>query len=357
MRITTYRLGERRIVQAGDGLWWEAHAGIGALQSGRCIVRGSLLFLFPSEREEPGYLKREFLESLHGLAEWDRTKYYCSNYSIHDCRSGRRLTDKEFFEWPRYRAVSIDHCDSWASVSRGNPHSLDARSFKLGQHEIIQRNGQWWWNTCSVSGTLREGRCAVEGEILFFGVCERAESGGLKESFLERFRHLPQWNSTNLFCPSCAIYDCRTGENLIGLEEDMHLAGPAVIPDGGVPIPFAKTASPLPLAMHSPPSAPFRTPRRSSCVDSTLSLLEGLAGKAFAEIHRMKEGVLKWRMRRKKRSLEMQNHRFHVKKWIAWGGVVILMVRFLLLFLHRLWECAGHHPEHHEHSADRHRRN
>ena len=43
MKSTFYRLGEYKIIDSGTGaLWWEAHAGLGALISGKCFIRGEI---------------------------------------------------------------------------------------------------------------------------------------------------------------------------------------------------------------------------------------------------------------------------------------------------------------------------
>ena len=348
MRVTSYRLGERKIIQAAGALWWEAHAGIGAFQSGRCFVRGNILLLGSSEKEEPGYLKREFIERLRGLPEWNHTRYYCSNYSIHQCRSGRRLTEMELAEGRGIRTQAGEHTDPVEQTPTEGPCPAPSISYRLGHHEITKKtDAQWWWKTYSSSGGPREGRCIIEGGILFFGAGKKIESQephNLKRTFLEHLGHLPQWKATEYYCPSCEIYDCRTGEN------------PFVQEGGGTFF--------IPSAKVIPSSTPMSIPSLSSSIDSTLSLLKELGGRAGRAVYRKTdEAIHKYRLWRKRKNIrsdqtatEMPVHRFPARKWIASIGAFILMVGLLLLvLLHDLWKGREHHHRDHEHSAGRHR--
>ena len=92
-REFSYKLGRYKITEViGGGLWWESHHGLGTIQKGKCFIEGSILILGPSEIEGPGFLKREFMEHLHRLSTWDKTKYYCLSHSISECRTGGRIS-------------------------------------------------------------------------------------------------------------------------------------------------------------------------------------------------------------------------------------------------------------------------
>ncbi len=92
-REVSYQLGRYKITEVDDGgLSWESHHGLGNIRKGKCLIEGNLLIIGPSEAEEPGFLKREFMEHLDKFPKWDRTKYYCLSHSIHKCRAGERLT-------------------------------------------------------------------------------------------------------------------------------------------------------------------------------------------------------------------------------------------------------------------------
>ena len=96
MQYTAYRLGELKIMENEHGdLWWETHIGLGSLKSGKCFINGNILFIKPSDSTEPGFLKGEFLDQLNKLPKWEKTKYYCASYKIHECKFGSR---KPIFE-------------------------------------------------------------------------------------------------------------------------------------------------------------------------------------------------------------------------------------------------------------------
>lgn len=349
MKTTFFRLGEHKIIQAGGALWWEAHTGVGAFKTGRCFVRGNILFLGPSEREEPGYLKREFLESLQALPQWGHTRYYCSTYSMNECRSGRTLTEEEMFEWAGSQTKKIQFFDKM------EPGTSAAASYRLGQHEITQKDGQWRWRTYSGSGRIREGRCIVESGILFLGTGQTEESGDLKHAFIERLRQLPEWRATSLYCPSCAVYDCNTGENIIREK-------PGVLLDGTLrPRHVLERLSKRSFAAPSLPSSTVQHTPFIHSAPSLLKELEKLAGKAGRAVHRkIHDPFLKHKRGLKKRfdktRCQIWAQRFSIKKWIAWSGAVVLMAGLLLLiFLHDLWENREHHHVRHDHSSGRHR--
>ena len=72
-----------KIIEDENGaLWWEAHTGVGALKSGKCFLKGDVLFILPGKLEEPGFLKREFLERIKKLPQWEKSRYYCLNNNL-----------------------------------------------------------------------------------------------------------------------------------------------------------------------------------------------------------------------------------------------------------------------------------
>lgn len=87
---TSYGLGRFEIIEKKNGeIWWETHAGFGRLRAGKCFIVGEILFIGPYKTEKPGFLKGEFIEHLNKLPKWEKTKYYCSSYSIYNCKTGR----------------------------------------------------------------------------------------------------------------------------------------------------------------------------------------------------------------------------------------------------------------------------
>ena len=84
MMKQSYRLGQYKIIENENGnLWWECYAHFATTNSGKCFVIGNILFLEPySKISEPGYLLLEYDELLNKLPQWEKTKYYCSTYTI-----------------------------------------------------------------------------------------------------------------------------------------------------------------------------------------------------------------------------------------------------------------------------------
>jgi hypothetical protein len=356
MKRASYRLGEHKIIETNGVFWWEAHAGVGGLKSGRCFIRGDILFIGLSESEDPGYLKREFLERLQELPQWCHTRYFSLNYTMHDIESGKRLTEEEIPEWAGNRSQAIDHTGPEDRTLVDGAESASEMSYKMGQHEIIKKtNGQVWWKTYSGSGSLREGRCLVAGEILFLGAGETEEPGNLKRSFLERLQRLPQWRATRLYCPGCAVYDCRTGKNLIG-EEGGQLSGKAPrIFAGDVFTPStSETASSTPLPIH----------QQTLLDNSSRSFLRQIARK----VGRRFEGRFLWTGKSKRvqknKGIESRPearnrpvHRFSTQRWIAWICASILIVGSrLLILLHDQWKSWERRLRNHDHSDSHHRR-
>ena len=56
--------------------------------------------------EEPGFLKDEFIQHLNKFPKWEKTKYYCSSYTIYNCKTGRispeLKTGRELGKQPKY---------------------------------------------------------------------------------------------------------------------------------------------------------------------------------------------------------------------------------------------------------------
>ena len=91
-RELSYKLGRYKIIEGtSGGIRWESHYGLGSVQMGRCFIEGNILIIGPSEAENPGLLKREFMAYLYKLPAWNKTKYFCLSHAIHKCKSGGRL--------------------------------------------------------------------------------------------------------------------------------------------------------------------------------------------------------------------------------------------------------------------------
>ncbi len=90
MEDQPYRLAQYQIIQKSSGeICWKSHGGFAAAKKGKCFVEGDILFIGPSEEEETGFLKNEFLEYLRQLPQWEKTKFYCPSFTLHACKGGR----------------------------------------------------------------------------------------------------------------------------------------------------------------------------------------------------------------------------------------------------------------------------
>ena len=95
----TYKLAHYKILEdQGGGFWWESHADLGGAKGGKCFIDGNFLIIGPPEMENPGFLKREFLEHLSKLPKWDKTEFYCLSQSIYSCRTGGRISVRDKHE-------------------------------------------------------------------------------------------------------------------------------------------------------------------------------------------------------------------------------------------------------------------
>jgi hypothetical protein len=221
MKTTFYRLAQYKIIEGGAGaLWWEAHAGVGAVVGGKCSIRGEILFIGPSESEEAGFLAREFLDQLDRFPKWERTKFYCLNYEICGCKSGRKLTGEEIAIWSKSQTQWTDENGlSGTPFGTGNqeqrPGSKEDVSYRLRKFQIIQKpDGQVWWKTPSGHTGVRAGKSIIIGDILFLGAREIEEPGNLRSQFIERLDQLPEWTATQYYSLSYALHDCESAKSL-----------------------------------------------------------------------------------------------------------------------------------------------
>ena len=233
MQHKAYRLGEYKIIEYEHGdLWWETHIGLGSSKSGKCFINGDILFIKPSDSMGPGFLKGEFLDHLKKLPKWEKTKYYCASYKIHECKSSRskplfgRLDSRSQDE-----AIIEKNGSNQREASETGPKSvkidtIEYISYKLDRYRITEmNNGHLFWKSPSGLGTLKKGRCHIKGNILFFETGETEQSRLLKREFIQQLIRLPDWERTKYFCPSYTIYYSNTGAICRSLEEEKDLNG------------------------------------------------------------------------------------------------------------------------------------
>jgi hypothetical protein len=215
----SYRLAEYQIIDHDNGwLSWETHTGFCSLKSGKCFIRGDILFIELYYSKEHGDLKGDFLDQLYKLPKWKRTKYYCSSYKIYNCKPAR----KPFLHVVQRSTGNRDDMDinknsrfGLSTKKRNDTKQLDTAEdiiYKLDKYKIIAKNnGQVWWETRSGLDIKKMGKCFIEGDILFFGPIKTEKTGFMKKEFMRHIVQLPDWTETKYYCPMHAIYCCETG--------------------------------------------------------------------------------------------------------------------------------------------------
>ena len=231
MQTIAYKLSEYKIIEHVYGdLWWESHFGLGTLKTGKCFINGDILFIKPSDNTGPGFLKGEFLDHLKKLPRWEKTKFYCTSFKIYECKSGRT---KSLFEGRDRRLQNVTLLrknestlkkafkNKYKSVKADRHGDL---SFKLYRYEIMKKNnGQLFWKSYSGLKSLNEGRCFINGSILFLEQGETKRTGIRKGEFLQKLIQLPDWERTKYFCKSYSIYYSDTGGICRSLGKDKEL--------------------------------------------------------------------------------------------------------------------------------------
>jgi hypothetical protein len=224
----TYRLAEYKVIEneLGD-FWWETHFGFGSLRIGKCFINGNILFIKQSDSTEPGFLIGEFLDHLNKLPKWEKTKYYCTNYKIYECKSVLKTTCFDRFnsqmktetalrkiEPTQTKIVNIRYRSSKGNITTHG-------SYKLGRYEIIEKNnGQLFWKTHGGLRGLISGRCYIEGNILILERGKKDLSNTSKREFIQQLIRLPDWKRTDCFCTSCTLYYSETGSICRRFEKD-----------------------------------------------------------------------------------------------------------------------------------------
>jgi len=359
-----YRLSEYKIIEDESGaLWWEAHAGIGAIKHGKCFIKGDILFIQAGKIEESGFLKREFLDKLKSLPVWEKTQYYCLSPDIRSSRSVRKLTQEEMQNWRQERFSSSEKRNLLRdSIKKDNQSAgLDQTekvSYKLGNYEIVEKaNGQLWWRSHSGYNRLREGKCIVAEDILFIGMKEKETSDHFRNRFLEYLKDLPIWGATQYYCPNGVLFDCRIGKNLLKEQGGVlhtqfpHTSGKR----------FFTPTSRTTLSYSSSPDH-----WRHTLIDSSVSFLKQIAQKVGNGVEQKAKskslenkdvqrcGTIKSVIRATKVFL----HMVRGKKWIAFIGAFIIIITGILslILIHNYRDSWDEHQNHHRYRSFSHHR-
>jgi hypothetical protein len=227
MPAVAYKLAEYKIMENVYGdLSWECHFGLGSSKNGKCFVNGNILYLIPSENTGAGFLKGEFLDHLDRLPKWQKTKYYCTSYKIHECKSGKIKSVLEKSDNRSQGETNLRKKSTRSVVTSHKEKSIETyksgdSTYKLYQYEVIKRdNGQLFWQSYGGLNRIKKGRCYINGNILFLEHVETERSGFKKKEFLQKLIQLPEWKRTKYYCTAYAVYFSDTGKICRSLGQD-----------------------------------------------------------------------------------------------------------------------------------------
>jgi hypothetical protein len=88
------RLGQFEIIEKRDGrLLWKSYIGRETMKLGKAFVHGNILFLGRADPEKTSILKKDFLERLLLTPPWEKTNYFCQQYTLYNCGTNTTCTD------------------------------------------------------------------------------------------------------------------------------------------------------------------------------------------------------------------------------------------------------------------------
>jgi hypothetical protein len=83
-----FRLGRYRItLSAGHEVFWQTPGGVHRVAGGPGRIESGLLILGPQEVDEEGPKKRDFLDKLIHLSQWEGTQVWCQESVLQECRA------------------------------------------------------------------------------------------------------------------------------------------------------------------------------------------------------------------------------------------------------------------------------
>jgi len=86
MDASVYRLGRYKIIETGSGvLRWHTCTHLNRLKIGKGFIEGKILFVDGKTIDEPEFSKIDFFNRLNKLPKWEKTHYYCTNYTLKPC--------------------------------------------------------------------------------------------------------------------------------------------------------------------------------------------------------------------------------------------------------------------------------
>ena len=84
-------------------------------------------------------------------------------------------------------------------------------AYRMGEYKITQNeHGDLLWETHIGLGSLKIGKCFINGDVLFIKPSDSIGPGFLKGEFLDHLNKLPKWEKTKYYCASYKIYECQS---------------------------------------------------------------------------------------------------------------------------------------------------
>ena len=88
---------------------------------------------------------------------------------------------------------------------------MQSTAYKLAEYKITENeHGDLWWESHIGLGSLRIGKCFINGDILFIRPSDIKGPGFLKGEFLDHLNKLPKWKKTKYYCASYKIEKCQS---------------------------------------------------------------------------------------------------------------------------------------------------
>lgn len=195
-----YRLGEFILTEHGGVfLTWITHMVFGCQRSGKCLILGNILIVFPWESEEPGYLKLEFHMNQMRLPVWNATKYYCVAPNLRQVSVEKSVTKHLVEQMSANKIKSEIGNITWPSV------------FRLGRRKIsVDENGIISWQAISELGKIIGGTCSIESGVLCLGPKEdELLDEGQSRLFYTSLKVLPPWDKTLVWGHQESLLNCK----------------------------------------------------------------------------------------------------------------------------------------------------
>ena len=97
IKFFVYQLGRYKIIEAESGeLRWNTCTHLDRLKVGRGFINGKILFVNRKIIEESEFSKKEFFNRLNQLPKWEKTPYYCTNYTLKPCQTTKVFSGKQY---------------------------------------------------------------------------------------------------------------------------------------------------------------------------------------------------------------------------------------------------------------------